>query len=93
MPCRESRPATLDERCDVAQLALIAVSLMAGRRIAHEDYPDTLREVLDEIARRHHAPGPVRFEIFVIGSNAHCRSTTGRSDSAQDAEIACGAAG
>ena len=71
--------ATLDERCDVAQLALIAVSLMAGRRIALEDYPDTLREVLDEIARRHHGPGPVRFEVFVIGSNAHCRSTTGRS--------------
>ena len=52
---------------------------MAGRRIALEDYPDTLREVLDEIERRHHGPGPVRFEVFVIGSNAHCRSTTGRS--------------
>ena len=35
--------ATLDERCDVAQLALIAVSLMAGRRIGLEEYPDALR--------------------------------------------------
>ena len=79
--------ATLDERCDVAQLALIAVSLMAGRRIL-EDYPDTLREVLDEIARRHHGPGPVRFQSLRHWLERALQIGDRPFDSAQDAEVA-----
>jgi hypothetical protein len=80
--------ATLDERCDVTQLALIAVSLMAGRRIALEDYPDTLREVLDEIARRHHGPGPVRFQNLRHWLERALQIGDRPFDSAQDAEVA-----
>ena len=54
----------LDQRCDVAQLALIAISLMAGRRLGPEDYPEMLPRLLDEIARRSHGPGSTRFPSF-----------------------------
>jgi len=41
----------LDDRSDVAQLALVALSLIAGRRIGPEEYPQTIREVLNGIVR------------------------------------------
>jgi hypothetical protein len=42
---------TLDARSDVAQLALVALSLMAGRRIVFEEYPHTIREPLERLVR------------------------------------------
>ena len=84
----ETGAAKLDERCDVAQLALIALSLLAGRRIAHEEYPDTLGEVLDEIERRHHAPGPVPFRNLRQWLERALQIGDERFDSAQDAEAA-----
>ena len=80
--------ATLDERCDVAQLALVAVSLMAGRRIAYEEYPDTLHEVLDEIALRHQGPGPVRFQNLRRWLERALRLGNEPFDTAHEAEIA-----
>ena len=59
-----ARTVSLDQRCDVAQLALIAISLMAGRRLGPEDYPEMLPRLLDEIARRSHGPGSARFPSF-----------------------------
>jgi hypothetical protein len=42
---------TLDARSDVAQLALVALSLMAGRRIVLQEYPHTVREPLERLVR------------------------------------------
>jgi hypothetical protein len=41
----------LDSRSDVAQLALVALSLMAGRRIAFDEYPRTVHEPLQRLVR------------------------------------------
>jgi len=46
-----SQPApSVDSRTDVAQVALIALSLMIGRRIGPEEYPNHIDDVLDLIA-------------------------------------------
>ncbi len=45
-------PPTLDRRHDVAQLALVALSLMAGRRIRPDEYPHKVVELLNEIAEK-----------------------------------------
>jgi hypothetical protein len=79
--------ATLDERCDVAQLALVAVSLMAGRRIAYEEYPDGIHEVLDEIELRHHGQ-ELRFKNLRHWLERALRLGNEPFDSAQDAEVA-----
>jgi len=42
---------TLDARSDVAQLALVALSLMAGRRVVLDEYPHTIREPLERLVR------------------------------------------
>jgi hypothetical protein len=44
--------AQLDNRADVLQLALIGLSLMAGRRIQRDEYPERVNVLLDEIAKR-----------------------------------------
>jgi hypothetical protein len=41
----------LDPRSDIAQLALVALSLMAGRRIVFDEYPHTIHEPLDRVVR------------------------------------------
>lgn len=63
-PPSAAAAVSLDQRCDVAQLALIAMSLMAGRRLGPDDYPEKLRDLLNEIARRPHPQGLARFEAF-----------------------------
>jgi hypothetical protein len=58
-------PATvprLDSRDDVTQLALVGLSLMAGRRIGPGEYPDRVRQLLDEIAQRGSRHPPVVFQ-------------------------------
>ena len=79
--------ATLDERCDVAQLALVAVSLMAGRRIAYEEYPDGLHALLDEIELRHQGQ-ELRFQSLRYWLERALRLGNDPFDSAQDAEAA-----
>ena len=72
--------ATLDERCDVAQLAVVVVSLMAGRRIAYEEYPDGLHGGAGRDRRFDTtSQGRRGSRLFVTGSNAHCASATNRS--------------
>jgi hypothetical protein len=41
----------LDTGSDIAQLALVALSLMAGRRIVFDEYPHTIREPLERVVR------------------------------------------
>jgi hypothetical protein len=41
----------LDARSDVAQLALVALALMAGRRIVLDEYPHTIYDLLDRVVR------------------------------------------
>jgi hypothetical protein len=79
--------ATLDARCDVAQLACIAVSLLAGRRIEPEEYPDKLRDALDEIARRHWN-GPLRFQPLRHWLERALQLGDQPFESAKDAELA-----
>lgn len=42
----------LDPRSDVTQVALVAISLMVGRRLGPDEYPDKLAELLDYIEDR-----------------------------------------
>ena len=60
-PTRKTAPM-LDRRSDVTQLALVALSLMAGRRIGPDEYPGKVHELLDEIAQRSRWQEPVRFQ-------------------------------
>jgi hypothetical protein len=41
---------TLDRRTDVVQLALVALSLLLGRRVGPADYPRRINDLLDRIA-------------------------------------------
>ena len=79
--------APLDQRCDVAQLALIAVSLMAGRRLGPDEYPDAINDVLNEIARRQHAHG-TRFETLRQWLERAIQLEGKTFESAQDADAA-----
>jgi hypothetical protein len=49
-PARAGSPLR-DGRCDIYQLALVALSLIAGRRLTPDDYPDAIAELLDTIVR------------------------------------------
>ena len=83
-----ARTVSLDQRCDVAQLALVAISLMAGRRLGPEDYPEKLPRVLDEIARRSHGPGSARFPSFRHWLERAVQLDDQAFESGQDAEAA-----
>jgi hypothetical protein len=50
-PIRTTTP-TLDGRSDIIQMGLVVLSLMAGRRIGPDEYPDKVEQLLDEIADR-----------------------------------------
>ena len=47
-----SGTANLGPRCDVVQMALAALSLMTGRRIGRDEYPDRVPQLLDAIEDR-----------------------------------------
>ena len=47
-----SATSRLDDRSDVMQLGLMALSMMAGRRIGPEEYPEKIDQLLDEMADR-----------------------------------------
>src|SRR5262249_30690164 len=50
-PTQFAAPA-LDARSDVAQIGLIILSLMLGRRLGPDEYPDQIEQLLDGIAAR-----------------------------------------
>jgi len=55
---------TLDRRTDVVQLALVALSLMLGRRVGPADYPRRIDDLLDRISE-------------TTGDDQRCRSCPG----------------
>lgn len=55
---RSSTAARIDERTDITQLGLVVLSLMAGRRIGPDDYPDRMGALLDELTLKNHLHNP-----------------------------------
>src|SRR5688572_25085777 len=55
---RSSGSVRIDERTDITQLAVVVLSLMAGRRIGPDEYPDKTRELLDELTLKNHLHNP-----------------------------------
>jgi hypothetical protein len=60
-PAKSGVPA-LDSRSDVAQIGLVVLSLMAGRRIGPDEYPDRVEELLDGIEQRSDRRARVLFQ-------------------------------
>jgi hypothetical protein len=48
----------IDERTDITQLAVVVLSLLAGRRIGPEEYPEKTGELLDELTLKNHLNNP-----------------------------------
>jgi hypothetical protein len=55
---RSSGSVRIDERTDITQLAVVVLSLMAGRRIGPDEYPDKTSELLDELTLKNHLHNP-----------------------------------
>jgi hypothetical protein len=55
---RSSSAARIDERTDITQLGLVVLSLLAGRRIGPEEYPDRMGALLDELTLKNHLHNP-----------------------------------
>jgi hypothetical protein len=51
-----TEPVQFDGRTDIAQLGFIALSLLIGRRLSPEDYPEKVPALLDEFARTANSP-------------------------------------
>jgi PEGA domain-containing protein len=56
---RSSAAVRIDERTDVTQLAVVVLSLLAGRRIGPDEYPDKTGELLDELTLKNHLQNPL----------------------------------
>jgi hypothetical protein len=81
----------IDERTDIAQLAVIALSLMAGRRIGPDEYPDRTSELLDELTLKHHLhnpSNPTRFQALRHWLERALQLSGQSFTSAHDAEAA-----
>ena len=55
---------TIDARTDVAQLAIVALSLMVGRRLGPDEYPEKAHELLEELTRKNQVHNPTKFQLF-----------------------------
>ena len=55
---RVSGPVRIDERADITQLAIVALSLMSGRRIGPDEYPDRMGQLLDDLTLKNHLHNP-----------------------------------
>ena len=55
---RSSAAVHIDERTDITQLAVVVLSLLAGRRIGPDVYPDKTVELLDELTLKSHLHNP-----------------------------------
>jgi hypothetical protein len=63
-PATKSGVVRLDARCDVVQIALVVIGMMAGRRIGADEYPARVRELLDEIEDRYLWHEPETFPLL-----------------------------
>jgi PEGA domain len=55
---RSSAAVHIDERTDITQLGVVVLSLLAGRRIGPDEYPDKTVELLDELTLKNHLHNP-----------------------------------
>jgi hypothetical protein len=55
---RASGAVRIDERTDITQLAIVALSLMSGRRIGPDEYPDRMGQLLDDLTLKNHLHNP-----------------------------------
>src|SRR5688572_19261224 len=55
---RSSAAVHIDERTDITQLAVVVLSLLAGRRIGPDEYPDKTVELLDGLTLKNHLHNP-----------------------------------
>jgi len=81
----------IDERTDIAQLALVVVSLMAGRRIGPDEYPDRTSELLDDLTLRNHwhnPTNPAKFQSLRHWLERALQLTGQSFSSAHDALVA-----
>jgi hypothetical protein len=78
VPAERGMTPALDDRNDIAQLALVVVSLMAGRRLGPDDYPDRVRELV----------GAVMFQPLRHWLERALHLTDGGFHSAKDAQDA-----
>lgn len=54
----------IDSRGDVLQIGIIILSLLVGRRIGPDEYPDKIDQLLDDIARRCDRQSRVLFQLL-----------------------------
>lgn len=88
---RQAGPVRIDERTDITQLALVVLSLMAGRRIGPDEYPDKTSELLDELTLRHHwhhPTNPAKFQTLRYWLERALQLTGQSFTSAHDAQTA-----
>jgi hypothetical protein len=55
---RSSSAVHIDERTDITQLAVVVLSLLAGRRIGPDEYPEKTGALLDELTLKNHLNNP-----------------------------------
>jgi hypothetical protein len=88
---RQAGPVRIDERTDITQLALVVLSLLAGRRIGPDEYPDKTGELLDELTLRHHwhnPSNPAKFQAVRYWLERALQLTGQSFASAHDAQAA-----
>src|SRR5262245_44005418 len=78
---------TIDARTDVVQLALVALSLMVGRRLGPDEYPDKTRELLDELTRKNQVHNPTKFQSLRQWLERALQMGEQPFASAQDAQV------
>jgi hypothetical protein len=79
---------TLDARSDVIQLGLVTLSLLTGRCLGPDDYPDKIEALLDEIAGRSGRHARVIFQSLRYWLERALQLDEYMFDSAQDANDA-----
>jgi len=88
---RTSGVVKIDERTDITQLALVVLSLMAGRRIGPDEYPDKTNELLDELTLKNHwlnPSNPARFQALRLWLERALQVSGQSFTSAHDAQVA-----
>jgi PEGA domain len=80
----------LDWRTDVIQLALVALSLMLGRRVHASEYPNKIEDLLDHVARTAGRGSPLVFTALRHWLERALQLSDGPFESAQAANEALG---
>jgi hypothetical protein len=88
---RTSGAVRIDERTDITQFGLVVLSLMAGRRIGPDEYPDKINELLDELTLKNHwlnPSNPAKFQALRHWLERALQVSGQSFTSAHDAQLA-----